>query len=50
MDTLQRFYTAMALHELVNEVPLSNVSEKYNINRGMLQALQQTAATFAGKA
>ncbi|KAK7072181.1 hypothetical protein SK128_021895, partial [Halocaridina rubra] len=44
----QRFYTALALHELVQEVPLNVVANKYGAARGMLQSLQQSAATFAG--
>ncbi|XP_064085840.1 uncharacterized protein LOC135200981 isoform X2 [Macrobrachium nipponense] len=44
----QRFYTALALHELVQEVPLNVVAQKYAATRGMLQSLQQSAATFAG--
>ncbi|KAG8228530.1 hypothetical protein J437_LFUL008987 [Ladona fulva] len=44
----RRFYTALALQELANEVPLSDVAQKYGCSRGMLQNLQQSAATFAG--
>jgi len=44
----RRFYSAMALHELANEVPLSTVVKKYGCTRGVLQSLQQSAATFAG--
>ena len=44
----QRFYTALALHDLVNERSLTAVSRKYGANKGMLQSLQQAAATFAG--
>lgn len=43
-----RFYTALALQELVNEKSISEVAVKYKINRGVLQNLQQSAATFAG--
>jgi len=45
----RRFYAAMALHELANEVPLSTVVKKYGSTRGILQSLQQSAATFAGR-
>ena len=48
MAVHQRFYTALALHELVQEVPLNDVAQKYAATRGMLQSLQQSAATFAG--
>ncbi|KAK6623671.1 hypothetical protein RUM43_009523 [Polyplax serrata] len=44
----RRFYTSLALQELVNEVPLSEVAEKFECNKGMLQSLQQSAATYAG--
>ena len=43
-----RFYTALALHDLVNEVPLARVSERYGASKGMLQSLQQAASTYAG--
>ncbi|XP_045494338.1 DNA polymerase theta-like [Colias croceus] len=44
----KRFYTALALQDLVNEVPLSDVATKFQCARGFLQGLQQAAATFAG--
>ena len=47
--SIARFYTALVLSELVNEVPLALVADKYKCSRGVLQALQQSAATFAGK-
>lgn len=43
-----RFYTALALQDLVSEVPLSEVANKFQCARGFLQSLQQAAATFAG--
>ena len=43
-----RFYTALALQDLVNERPLEAVARKYKCTRGMLQSLQQMASTFAG--
>lgn len=43
-----RFYTAMALYELVNEVPILEVSAKFKIPRGVLHGLQQIASSFAG--
>lgn len=45
----KRFYSALALHDLVNEVPLNTVCKKYGCCRGVLQTLQQSAATYAGK-
>ncbi|XP_076250621.1 DNA polymerase theta isoform X2 [Rhynchophorus ferrugineus] len=44
----KRFFVALVLQDLVNEKPLNEVCNKYNCNRGMLQSLQQSAATFAG--
>jgi len=44
----RRFYAAMALHDLANEVPLPEVVRKYGCTRGVLQSLQQSAATFSG--
>ncbi|CAG4991657.1 unnamed protein product [Parnassius apollo] len=44
----KRFYTALALQDLVNEIPLSEVAGKFQCARGFLQGLQQAAATFAG--
>lgn len=44
----QRFYASLALFDLVQEVPLKNVVERFKINKGHVQSLQQQAATFAG--
>ncbi|KZS21887.1 DNA polymerase theta [Daphnia magna] len=44
----RRFYTALALHELMNEVRLAVVARTYKMNKGTLQSLQQQTATFAG--
>lgn len=48
MNTHQRFYTALALNDLVNETSISQVAEKYLVNKGVVQNLQQAASTFAG--
>lgn len=48
LNVHKRFYTALALHELVREVPLGEVCRKYGCCRGVIQGLQQSAATFAG--
>lgn len=45
----QRFYASLALHDLVHEVSLQAVAAKYGATKGLLQALQQSAATFAGE-
>ena len=44
----QRFYSALVLLELVNEIPLRTVSRRYNVSKGLLQSLQNSASTFAG--
>ncbi|KAK3098715.1 hypothetical protein FSP39_022356 [Pinctada imbricata] len=44
----KRFWTALMLHDLVQEMPLNEVARKYNCNKGQLQSLQQSSATFAG--
>lgn len=46
--THKRFYTALALKQLVDEEPLSVVAQKFHCTRGLLQSLQQVASTFAG--
>ncbi|KAL7729135.1 hypothetical protein ACLKA6_009605 [Drosophila palustris] len=48
MQIHKRFYTALALQELVNETPINVVAHKFKCQRGMLQSLQQMASTFAG--
>ena len=42
-----RFYYALALNDLVQEMPLYKVSEKYNLTKGELQQMQIMASTFA---
>ena len=37
LQICHRFYTALALHDLVNEVPLSTVCKKYGATKGNLQ-------------
>ncbi|GFS29474.1 DNA polymerase theta [Nephila pilipes] len=44
----QRFFASLALNDLIQEMPLNLVAEKYNCTRGILQSLQQTTSTFAG--
>ncbi|XP_041351343.1 DNA polymerase theta-like [Gigantopelta aegis] len=44
----RRFYTSLVLLDLVSEVPLPEVVRRYSCNKGQLQSLQQSAATFAG--
>ena len=44
----RRFFTALALHDLVHEVPIRRVARQYGATKGLLQTLQSAAGTFAG--
>lgn len=44
----RRFFTALALHDLVHEVPIRHVARQYGATKGLLQTLQSAAGTFAG--
>ncbi|KAJ6598494.1 DNA polymerase theta, partial [Pseudolycoriella hygida] len=44
----KRFYTSLALEELVCETHVTEVAQKFKCSRGLLQSLQQMASTFAG--
>ncbi|KAM6099160.1 DNA polymerase theta isoform 1-T1 [Theristicus caerulescens] len=44
----KRFFTSLALVDLISEVPLMDMTKKYGCSRGQLQSLQQSAATYAG--
>ena len=44
----RRFFTALALHDLVHEVPIMQVARRYGATKGLLQTLQSAAGTFAG--
>ncbi|KAL7748703.1 hypothetical protein RI367_005856 [Sorochytrium milnesiophthora] len=44
----RRFYASLILNDLVHEVSLQEVGNKYNVNKGLLQTLQMTSSTFAG--
>uniref|UniRef100_A0A6I8P2U6 DNA polymerase theta n=1 Tax=Ornithorhynchus anatinus TaxID=9258 RepID=A0A6I8P2U6_ORNAN len=44
----KRFFTSLALLDLINEVPLKEMTEKFGCSRGQIQSLQQSAATYAG--
>ena len=44
----RRFFTALALHDLVHEVPIRYVARQYGATKGLLQTLQSAAGTFAG--
>ncbi|KAL1505822.1 hypothetical protein ABEB36_005294 [Hypothenemus hampei] len=44
---LNRFYVTLMLYDLWKEMPVFEVSNKYQINRGIVQNLMVNAATFA---
>ncbi len=44
----RRFYTALTLYRLICEDGLAAVSERFRVNRGVLQSLMQQASTYAG--
>ncbi|GAB4837362.1 hypothetical protein Ancab_002239 [Ancistrocladus abbreviatus] len=43
----KRFYVALMLSRLVQEVPVAEVCEAFKVARGMVQALQENAGRFA---
>ncbi|KAJ8931770.1 hypothetical protein NQ314_015302 [Rhamnusium bicolor] len=44
---INRFYVTLMLYDLWNEMPVFEVSEKYQISRGIVQNLMTISATFA---
>ncbi|KAK6053024.1 hypothetical protein COOONC_09470 [Cooperia oncophora] len=43
-----RFFSALALFDVVNEKSIDEVARRFRISRGTLQTLQQQSATYAG--
>lgn len=43
----RRFYLAMQLRDLCNEIPIHVVARKYDMPRGSVQTLSQTCQGFA---
>lgn len=37
------------LLDLISEIPLKEINQKYGCNRGQIQSLQQSAAVYAGQ-
>lgn len=48
-DLLSRFFTSLVLLDLISEVPLKEINQKYGCSRGQIQSLQQSAAVYAGQ-
>lgn len=44
----RRFFTSLALQDLVREVPVNAVSYKFSASKGLLQNLQSASGTFSG--
>ncbi|XP_051005844.1 DNA polymerase theta [Acomys russatus] len=44
----KRFFTSLVLLDLISEIPLKEINQKYGCNRGQIQSLQQSAAVYAG--
>ncbi|KAG5504467.1 hypothetical protein JKF63_04919 [Porcisia hertigi] len=45
--TAKRFYVALMLADVLAEVPMSTVEQRYNVNRGQLQNLMRSASMFS---
>ena len=43
-----RFYAALILNDLINELQLSEICSKYQCSKGTIQNIQQQSATFSG--
>eukprot|EP00401_Gymnodinium_catenatum_P045090 CAMPEP_0117611432 /NCGR_PEP_ID=MMETSP0784-20121206/82389_1 /TAXON_ID=39447 /ORGANISM="" /LENGTH=211 /DNA_ID=CAMNT_0005414873 /DNA_START=1 /DNA_END=632 /DNA_ORIENTATION=+ len=48
LELHRRFWSALALNELVRERPLAQVAAAFGLPRGTLQSLQSLAATYCG--
>ena len=44
----RRFFTALALQDLVQEVSVSSVASRYGASKGLIQSLQTSAGMYAG--
>ncbi|XP_059490996.1 DNA polymerase theta [Neocloeon triangulifer] len=49
MERHQRFFKALAMMDLIQEKPLSEVSAKFDTTKGAMQGLQHSAAMQAGR-
>ncbi|KAG5504851.1 hypothetical protein GH5_05482 [Leishmania sp. Ghana 2012 LV757] len=45
--TAKRFYVAMMLADVLAEVPMATVEQRYNVSRGQLQSLMRSASMFS---
>jgi hypothetical protein len=44
-----RIYIAVILRELINEAPLQEITRRFGVDRGTIQAMQMQCATFAAQ-
>ena len=44
-----RFFAALALLEVIEEVPIDQIATRFSTNRGQLQSLQSSASSYAGQ-
>lgn len=44
----QRFWRALILNDLIHEMPMQQVTQKYDVRRGSVQGLQQSGSQFCG--
>ncbi|KAG5478752.1 hypothetical protein LSCM1_06156 [Leishmania martiniquensis] len=45
--TAKRFYVALMLADVLAEVPMATVEQRYNVSRGQLQSLMRSASMFS---
>jgi len=48
LDNHKRFYSTLVLSLLLHETPLHEVTQRYQVSRGQLQALQTASAAYSG--
>lgn len=49
LSIFERIYTACVLECLIDEMSLSEIEKKYNIERGTIQSLQTNASSYTGQ-
>ena len=48
-ECFDRIYVSVIMRELINETPISSLTRKFKIDRGVLQSIQMQCASFAGQ-
>ena len=49
-ECFDRIYVSVIMRELINETPISSITRKFRIDRGVVQSIQMQCASFAGQA